>query len=64
MCYPKGEFLIGDYDVKPGESGSRYEAWKHTNLVIDLAASGGRMFSLDNDRERRFLARSELCAVA
>ena len=57
MCYPKGEFPIGDYDVKLGESGSRYEAWKHTNLVIDVAASRGRMFSLDNGRERRFLAR-------
>jgi uncharacterized protein len=21
MCYPKGEFLIGDYDVKMGEIG-------------------------------------------
>ncbi len=40
MCYPKGEFLIGDYDVKLGEiggllpfyiSGSSFEAWKHTD---------------------------------
>ena len=44
MCYPQGDFLIGDYDVKMGEiggapfyiSGSQYEAWKHTDIVIDV----------------------------
>jgi uncharacterized protein len=72
MCYPKGEFLIGDYDVKLGEiggapfyiSGPQYEAWKHTDLVIDVVPGRGGMFSLDNGRERRFLVRSEICAVA
>jgi uncharacterized protein (DUF779 family) len=71
MCYPKGEFLIGDYDVKLGEiggtpfyiSGPQYEVWKHTDLVIDVAPGRGGMFSLDNGRERRFLVRSTLCAV-
>jgi uncharacterized protein len=72
MRYPKGEFLIGDYDVKLGEiggapfyiSGSQYEAWKHTDLIIDVVPSRGGMFSLDNGRERRFLVRSAICAVA
>ncbi len=44
MCYPRGEFLIGDRDVKLGEIGdqpfyiseSQYEAWKHTDLIIDV----------------------------
>jgi uncharacterized protein len=71
MCYPKGEFLIGDYDVKLGDiagapfyiSGSQYEAWKHTDLIIDVLPRRGGMFSLDNGRERRFLVRSEGCAV-
>ena len=70
MCYPKGEFLIGDYDVKLGEiggapfyiSGPQYEAWKHTDLVIDVVPGGG-MFSLDNGRERRFLVRSGICEI-
>ena len=44
MCHAQGDFLIGDYDVKMGEiggapfyiSGSQYEAWKHTDIVIDV----------------------------
>jgi uncharacterized protein len=71
MCYPQGEFLIGDYDVKMGEiggapfyiSGSQYEAWKHTDILIDVVPGRGGMFSLDNGRERRFLVRSDMCAL-
>ena len=37
-------------------SGAQYEAWKHTNLIIDVVPGRGGMFSLDNGRERRFLA--------
>jgi uncharacterized protein (DUF779 family) len=41
MCYARGEFMIGDSDVKLGEIGvtpvyisaSQYEAWKHTDLI-------------------------------
>ncbi len=69
MCYPAGEFLIGDRDVKMGEiggmpfyiSGSQYEAWKHTDLLIDVVKGRGGMFSLDNGREKRFLTRSTIC---
>jgi len=71
MCFRRGEFLIGDNDVKLGEIGgapfyigrAQYEAWKHTDLVIDVVPGRGGMFSLDNGRERRFLVRSEICAV-
>jgi uncharacterized protein (DUF779 family) len=71
MCYPRGEFLIGDYDVKLGEiggapfyiSGPQYVAWKHTDIVIDVVRGRGGMFSLDNGRERRFLVRSDMCAL-
>jgi uncharacterized protein (DUF779 family) len=71
MCYPQGEFIVGDRDVKLGEIGgapfyigaAQYEAWKHTDLVIDVVAGRGGMFSLDNGRERRFLVRSTLCAI-
>jgi uncharacterized protein (DUF779 family) len=71
MCYAKGEFMIGDYDVKMGEiggapfyiSGSQYEAWKHTDIVIDVVPGRGGMFSLDNGREKRFLVRSEMCEI-
>ncbi len=77
MCYPAGEYRVGETDVKLGEiggvpfyiSGSQFEVWKHTQLIIDVIDGRGGMFSLDNGRERRFLTRSRLfsggeaCAV-
>ena len=72
MCYPQGEFLIGDTDVLLGHigetpfyiSGLQAAAWAHTDLIIDVVTGRGGMFSLDNGRERRFLTRSTICAVA
>ncbi|WP_298948440.1 DUF779 domain-containing protein [uncultured Paracoccus sp.] len=71
MCYPQDDFRIGARDVLLGEIGgapfyisaAQYETWKHTDLIIDVVAGRGGMFSLDNGREKRFLTRSELCAV-
>ena len=71
MCYPRGEFIIGDHDVKLGEiagapfyiHASQYEAWKHTDLIIDVVPGRGGMFSLENGTERRFLTRSEICKL-
>jgi uncharacterized protein len=71
MCYPQGEFLIGDHDVQLGEiggmpfyiSGSQFDLWKHTDLIIDVVKGRGGMFSLDNGREKRFLTRSTVCAT-
>ena len=71
MCYPEGDFLLGDLDVKLGEidgapfyiSGSQAAAWAGTELIIDVVPGRGGMFSLDNGRERRFLTRSRICAV-
>jgi uncharacterized protein (DUF779 family) len=71
MCYPRGDFIVGDNDVLLGEIGetpvyisaSQYEAWKHTDLTIDVVPGRGGMFSLDNGREKRFLTRSTICAI-
>ena len=68
MCYPAGEFPLGASDVKLGEidgapfyiSGPQFEAWKHTQLILDVVPGRGGMFSLDNGTERRFLIRSRL----
>ncbi|MGZ2459262.1 DUF779 domain-containing protein [Rhizobium anhuiense] len=68
MCYPADDFMVGDNDVKLGEIGgvpvyisaSQFEAWKHTQLIIDVVPGRGGMFSLDNGREKRFLTRSRL----
>ena len=65
MCYPAGEFLVGDRDVKLGEvdgvpvyiGDAQFQAWRHTQLILDVVPGRGGMFSLDNGRERRFLTR-------
>ncbi len=72
MCYPQGEFILGDRDVKLGEIGgapvyigaAQFEAWRHTQLIIDLVPGRGGMFSLDNGSERRFLTRSRAFTAA
>lgn len=71
MCYPRSDFIVGDHDVLLGTIGEtpvyisapQYEAWKNTDLVIDVVEGRGGMFSLDNGREKRFLTRSKLCIV-
>ncbi len=68
MCYPADDFKLGLHDVKLGEidgvpvyiSESQFEAWKHTQLILDVVPGRGGMFSLDNGRERRFLTRSRV----
>ncbi|MEM9853882.1 MAG: DUF779 domain-containing protein [Pseudomonadota bacterium] len=72
MCYPKGEFRVGNTDVLLGEidgaevyiSGPQFEAWKHTQLIIDVVPGRGGMFSLDNGTNRRFLTRSRVFSDA
>ena len=69
---PKDEFIVGDTDVLLGHIGgapvyisaSQFEAWKHTDLIIDVVPGRGGMFSLDNGREVRFLTRSVVCLPA
>lgn len=68
MCYPDGDFVLGDRDIRMGEIGgapfymspSQFEYWQHTQLIIDAIPGRGGMFSLDNGTERRFLTRSRL----
>ena len=68
MCYPADDFKVGERDVKLGEidgvpvyiSASQFEAWKHTQLILDVVPGRGGMFSLDNGREQRFLTRSRV----
>jgi hypothetical protein len=68
MCYPRGEFLVGESDVKLGEIGgcpfymsrAQFEYWQHTHLTIDVVPGRGGMFSLEGPTGRRFLTRSRL----
>lgn len=72
MCYPQGDYIIGDEDVRLGEIGgapfymspSQFEYWQHTQLIIDVVPGRGGMFSLENGRDQRFLTRSRLFSDA
>ena len=65
MCYPDGEFIVGDRDVLLGIlqdapvwiSGPQFQAWKHTQLVIDVVPGRGGGFSLEAPEGMRFLSR-------
>ena len=69
MCYPDGEFIVGDRDIllailDVGDdgvpvwiSGPQFEAWKHTQLVIDVVPGRGGGFSLEAPEGMRFLSR-------
>ena len=76
MCYPDGEFLVGDADVQLGTIGgcafymsrAQFAYWKHTQLIIDVVPGRGGMFSLEGPEGIRFLTRSrvftdEECAI-
>ncbi|WP_432560267.1 DUF779 domain-containing protein [Granulicoccus sp. GXG6511] len=74
MCYPDGDFIIGDRDVLLGRvdvgagvppipvwiSGSQYAAWRHTQLIVDVVPGRGAGFSLEAPTGQRFLTRSRV----
>jgi uncharacterized protein (DUF779 family) len=74
MCYPDGDFLIGDGDVRLGDlavpglerqvpvwmSASQFAYWKHTHLTIDVVPGRGAGFSVEAPEGVRFLIRSRL----
>lgn len=76
MCYPRGDFLVGDRDVLLGVldvgaegvpvwiSGPQYETWKHTQLVIDVVPGRGGGFSLEAPEGMRFLSRGRVFTEA
>ena len=68
MCYPDGDFIVGDRDVLLGVldvgagvpvwiSGPQFATWKHTQLVIDVVPGRGGGFSLEAPEGMRFLSR-------
>ncbi|MED1599862.1 DUF779 domain-containing protein [Alkalihalophilus marmarensis] len=68
MCYQQGELNIGDQDVLLGHiddcpfyiAKDQYQYWKHTQLIIDVVAGRGGMFSLEGPEGKRFLTRSRV----
>ena len=72
MCYPDGEFIVGDRDVLLGVveeasvwiSGPQFDTWKHTQLVIDVVPGRGGGFSLETPEGVRFLSRGRAFTAA
>ena len=72
MCYPRGEFKVGERDVYLGSiagvpffiSGPQFEYWKHTRLTVDVVKGRGSGFSVEAPEGIRFLIRSELFTEA
>jgi uncharacterized protein len=68
MCYPRGEFFVGDSDVLLATLGdtpfymsrSQFEYWKHTQIILDVVPGRGGMFSLEGPEGVRFLVRSRV----
>ncbi len=68
MCYPAGEFRIGQRDVYLGTvvgcefyiGAAQYEYWKHTHLTVDVVPGRGSGFSVESPRGVRFLIRSRV----
>lgn len=72
MCYPVGDYRIGQRDVLVGEiglpdplpsvrvwiNGDQFELWKHTQLILDVVPGRGAGFSLEAPEGVRFLSRS------
>ena len=72
MCYPDGEFIVGDRDILLGVldgapvwiSGSQFQTWRHTQLVIDVVPGRGGGFSLEAPDGLRFLTRGRVFTAA
>jgi len=67
-CYLPTDLTIGPYDVLLGYVGgvpfyigkSQYEAFKHTQLILDVIAGSGGTFSLEGNTGKAFHTRSRV----
>ncbi len=68
MCYPRGEFRIGQRDVYLGDVAdtpfymgtAQFDYWSHTHLLVDVVPGRGGGFSLEAPEGVRFLIRSSV----
>jgi len=68
MCYPDGEFRVGNSDIKLGEidgcpfyiARDQYEYWKHMQLTIDVREGRGASFSIEIPLGVRFMTKSRI----
>ncbi len=68
ICFADGEFVVSDHDVLLGHVGGcpfyidhrQYEAWKHTQLILDVGEGDPEGFSLAAGPNRHFIIRSRV----
>ena len=68
MCFDNGELVIGDHDVLLGTVGGcafyidhrQYEAWKHTQLILDVGSGEPEGFSLPAGEGHHFIVNSRV----
>src|SRR4029453_19083727 len=72
MCFPRSELIVGAAGgllgvLRDGHrgtpvwiSGSQFELWKHTQLLLDVVAGRGAGFSVEAPEGVRFLTGSRL----
>ena len=72
MCFPAGEFLIGDNDVLLGEiEGCPFyidagldRAWHQDRFILDVATGPAEGFSLPAGDDLHFIIRSPACETS
>ncbi|MDT8321376.1 MAG: DUF779 domain-containing protein [Xanthomonadales bacterium] len=68
MCFPSGEFRLGDSDVLLGRihgcpfymARDQFELWQNTRLTVDVVKGRGASFSAEIPLGLRFVIRSRL----
>ena len=68
ICFHDGEFVIGSHDVHLGTVAAspfyidhrQFEAWKHTQLILDVGTGDPEGFSLAAGDGRHFITRSRV----
>lgn len=72
MCFPLGDFRVGDNDVLLGEiydcpfyiARDQFELWQNTHLTVDVVAGRGASFSAEIPLGVRFVTKSRLYSDA
>jgi len=72
MCFPAGEFLVGDNDVLLGEiEGCPFyidagldRAWHQDRFILDVATGPAEGFSLPAGDDLHFIIRSPACETS
>jgi uncharacterized protein len=72
MCFRDGEFVIGDRDLLLGTldgcafyiDARQFEAWKTSQLTLDVEAGLPEGFSLPAGDDGHFVTRTKVCSAA